>query len=196
MCDELSYIHAQAPAAKTVLLVCEFCSNSSGTTFVSLSLCELSFRNHRHKSQGNSPFESLNTFCIFGRLVDSQLLQVMSPKMHSVKDVDVPMEQAGLGPQGGQIDIVTRMIVTPADVVASREGLPGMPGATRTTSQSHPLSDTPVKVHLRREVGEYKEALQQSHVRGTQHPRLSLYLRTRGMDLSKQLMSTKKLEDQ
>ena len=106
-----------------------------------------------------------------GRLVDSQLLQVMSPKIHSVEDVDVPMEQAGLGPQGGQIDIVTRMVVTSVDVLASREGLPGMPGATRTTSQSHPLSDTPVKVHLRREVGEYKEALQQSHIRATEELR-------------------------
>ena len=106
-----------------------------------------------------------------GRLVDSQLLQVMSPKMHSVEDVDVPMEQAGLGPQGGQIDIVTRMIVTPADAVASREGLPGLPWATRAASQSHPLSDTPVKVHLRREVEEYKEALQQSHIRATEELR-------------------------
>ena len=55
----------------------------------------------------------------FGRVADSQLLQVMSPKNHSTEHVDVPMEQAGLGPQGGQIDIVTRMIVTPADVVAA-----------------------------------------------------------------------------
>ena len=28
--------------------------------------------------------------------------------------------------------------------------------------QAHPLADTPVKVHLRRELGEYKEALIQS----------------------------------
>ena len=89
-----------------------------------------------------------------GRIADSQLLQVVSSKMHSNQDVDVPMEQVGIGPQGGQIDIVTRMIVTPADVVAAREGSRNPTGATLATSQSHPLSDTPVKVHLRKEVGE------------------------------------------
>ena len=140
-----------------------------------------------------------------GPFADSQLLQVMSPKMHSVENVDVPMEQAGLGPQGGQIDIVTRMIVTPAEVVAAREGMPILQGATRTASQSHPLSDTPVKVHLRREVGEYKEALQQSHVRATEELReysvdaaskVKSLLKTKGMDLSKQLTNTKKLQGQ
>ena len=104
-----------------------------------------------------------------GRIADSQLLQVMSPKMHSNEDVDVPMEQVDIRSQGGQIDIVTRMIVTPAEVVASREASRNPQGATHTIpSQSHPLSDTPVKVHLRREVGEYKEALRQSHTRATE----------------------------
>ena len=103
-----------------------------------------------------------------GRLVDSQLLQVMSPKMHSNQDVDVPMEQVGIGPQVGQIDIVTRMIVTPADVVAAREGSLNPTGAALATSQSHPLSDTPVKAHHLNEVGEYKEALRQSHTRATE----------------------------
>ena len=103
-----------------------------------------------------------------GRIADSQLLQVMSPKMHSNEDVDVPMEHVGFGPQGGQIDIVTRMIVTPADVVAAREGSLHPTGATLATSQSDPLSDTPVEVHLRKEVGEYKEALRQSHTRATE----------------------------
>ncbi len=106
-----------------------------------------------------------------GRLVDSQLLQVMSPKIQSVENVGVPMELAGLGPHGGQIDIMTRMMVTLADIVAAREGVLIPRGATLTTSQSHPLSDTPVKVHLRREVGEYKEALQQSQIRATEELR-------------------------
>ena len=34
-----------------------------------------------------------------------------------------------------------------------------------------PPSDTPVKVHLRRKVGEYKEALQQSHIRAAEEIR-------------------------
>ena len=54
--------------------------------------------------------------------------------MHSNEDVDVPMEQVGVGPQGRQIDIVTRMIVTPADMVAAREGALIPQRATLATS--------------------------------------------------------------
>ena len=50
----------------------------------------------------------------------------------------------------GSLDLALAMMVTP------------LLGATLSTTQSHPLSDTPVKVHLGREIGEYKEALTQS----------------------------------
>ena len=74
-----------------------------------------------------------------------------------IQDVDAPMELLDQNPRGGQVNIVTTMIVTP-NLLGATLSLP---------SQSHPLLDTPVKVHLRREIGEYREALSQYHTQAT-----------------------------
>ena len=86
----------------------------------------------------------------------------MSPKIQglTIQDVDVPMELLDQNPRGGLVDIVTTMIVAPnTNLLGATLSLP---------SQSHPLSDTPVKVHLRREIGECREALPQSHTLAAQ----------------------------
>ena len=77
----------------------------------------------------------------------------MSPKIHEIEEVDAPMELVDLHSQGGQVDIVTTMIVNPGTSS-------NLLGATLSApSQPHPLSESPVKVHLRREIREYQEAV-------------------------------------
>ena len=73
-----------------------------------------------------------------------------------LQDVDAPMELVDQDPRGS-LDLAPTMTVTP-----------NLLGATLSVSQSHPLSDTPVKVHRRREIGEYREALSKSHTQAHQ----------------------------
>ena len=63
--------------------------------------------------------------------------------MQEAQDVDVPM--VGQGTLGS------------SDLALAQQ-----------SAQSHPLADTLVKVHLRREIGEYKEALTQSQTQARQ----------------------------